>query len=65
MPWPEFVDNDDMQRALKVPITKAMCLVLLGTVEGGAMYKRDADGRWRKLDDHVYADDNPPPWKKT
>lgn len=59
MTWPEQVTNDDMQRALKLPITKAMVLVVLGSPEGGAMYKRDENGAWRKLDDKAYST----PWE--
>lgn len=62
MPWPEVVSSEEMQARLPVPITKAMCMVLLGTPEGGRMYKREGGG-WRLCDDRVYAGDNLPPWK--
>ena len=57
MPWPELVSVEAMKRKVE-GITAKVTHVLVGTVEGGAIYARDDEG-WRRLDDKPISPPSP------
>jgi hypothetical protein len=50
--WPEVVSHEEMQRKFTpgAVLTKSAVLVLLGSPEGGRMYRREEEG-WVLSDD--------------